>query len=64
LLNRVEKFRRERDSGRVIHTWITAEEWQVILQYDEVHDSYRRQHEMNISQMFQVLMTLLARAHG
>jgi hypothetical protein len=61
LLNRVERLRRQRDSGRQITHLLGSLEWELLQIYDEQHDTYKREHEMRVGQLFDILKALLLR---
>lgn len=62
LLDRVERLRRERDSGRTnIYSTVTPEEWKALQLFDEQHEARHIAHDLRIAGLFEVMMSLLAR---
>ena len=61
LLDRAERLRRQRDSGRQVHYLLEPLEWELLLVYDEQHDAFKRAHEMRVAQMFEILSALLVK---
>lgn len=59
LLDRIERLRRQRDSGRPIAPLVDAGEWELLMIYDEHHDTFKRSHELRVAQMFEILNALL-----
>lgn len=60
-MNRVDRFRQERNSGRDVYQWMDPFEWEAMLLWDETIEDYRRGHEIRIEQMFQMMTAAMAR---
>jgi hypothetical protein len=61
LLDRVERFRQERNAGRHVYEWMAPIEWEAMLIWDETEAQYRRGHEIRIEQVFQMMMASMTR---
>jgi hypothetical protein len=61
LLNRVERFRLERDGGRQVYELLDPIEWELLLIYDERYAAYRRSHELRVATAFETLLALTTR---
>jgi hypothetical protein len=61
LLDDVERFRRERDSGREVYSILTPQEWEVMQIYDENHDAYRRSFQVRMLHGFEMIQALMTR---
>jgi hypothetical protein len=61
LLDGVERFRQERNSGRAIYELTSPIEWEAILIWDETIAQYHRGHELRIEQMFHLMTAAMTR---
>ena len=61
MLDRVERFRRERNSGREIYSILNGEEWEALLLFDDQHDAYRRGFDIKIAQGFALMAAMTTR---
>jgi len=61
LLDRVERFRQERNAGRATYELMSPIEWEAMLIWDETIEQYRRNHEIRVEQMFQMMVAAVTR---
>jgi hypothetical protein len=58
LLDQVDRFRQERNSGREVFHLLTGEQWEALIIWDEMIADYKRGHEV---QLIQLIASLIAR---
>jgi hypothetical protein len=60
LLDRVERFRKERQSGRDVYPWMTPIEWEALILWDETIEQCNRDHEIRVAQLFELIASRFA----
>src|SRR3954467_7129821 len=55
LLDRVERFARERDSGRRVYELLLPLEWELLIIRDETIEKYKRGMDINVAMALEIL---------
>jgi hypothetical protein len=59
LLDRVDRFRKERDAGRRVYEWMSPLEWEAMLIWDETFADYQRGYQVQTLQLMSHTVELL-----